>query len=183
MGMEQPPDRLEPLLVEADVRAVRVALLVRERVMLAVIGHPGGHGPLDRGRAEDRQQRADRPGGREAPVGEVAVKADGHAEAGQRVEQREHRQAVPVHTALQALPGHESQAEHRDDRHQARRDPVHRLVFNRLHLCSERIGFHRVLLFSEPALRASSLRARNSSAGSVRSRSWSIWSFVRVISR
>ena len=48
-----------PEPVSVAVRRVRVARLVRERVVLAVVGHPLRHRPLHRHAAEDREQRLD----------------------------------------------------------------------------------------------------------------------------
>src|SRR6185436_15279963 len=49
------------------------------RVVLAVIGDPRDHRPLDRGRAEDREDGAQHGPRLEAAVGEQPVVADGHA--------------------------------------------------------------------------------------------------------
>ena len=65
---EQPADvrvgeaaqRAAQALAVVDVRAVRIAELVGEGVVLAVIGDPGGDRALDRGGAEDRERRAHR---------------------------------------------------------------------------------------------------------------------------
>ena len=67
-GLEQPADVGVPQALDAapeagaaQVRGVGVALLVGERVMLAVVGDPGDHGSLHGHRAEhgdDRPERA-----------------------------------------------------------------------------------------------------------------------------
>jgi hypothetical protein len=58
-------------------------------VVLAMVGYPGDHGSLDRRRAEDRQQRPDRPLGLEASVREVTMEADRHAQPREHVEDSE----------------------------------------------------------------------------------------------
>jgi hypothetical protein len=65
---------------------MRVTLLVRARVVLAVVRHPLGHRPLDRHRPEDRERGADDLGRLEAAMREQAVVAHGRAEAGEDVE-------------------------------------------------------------------------------------------------
>ena len=65
-------------------------------MVLAVGGDPLDHRPLDRHRAEHGQQRPHRARGLEAAVGEQPVEADGDAEPGERVGDRQHEQVVPV---------------------------------------------------------------------------------------
>jgi hypothetical protein len=82
---------------------VRIALDVGERVVLAVVGHPGDHRALDRHRAEDRDHRAERPRGLKRPVREHPVVAERHAHAGDHVQTDEQPElqrpdrAVPQH--------------------------------------------------------------------------------------
>ena len=57
VGVEEAAQRAAPADAVVDVRAVRVALLVGERVVLAVVGDPGDDRALDRRRAEDGEQR------------------------------------------------------------------------------------------------------------------------------
>ncbi len=80
----------------ADVRRVRVARLVGERVMLAVVGHPLRQRPLHRHAAEDRQHRFDRLARLEAAVGEVTVEADRRPKGADDVKADEQREIDPV---------------------------------------------------------------------------------------
>ena len=73
--VEEPADRAAPAAAVADVRAVRVALLVGERVVLAVVGDPGDHRAFDRGRPEAASTARTRLARLEAAVGEEAVEA------------------------------------------------------------------------------------------------------------
>ena len=57
VGVEEAAQGAAPAVAVVDVGAVRVALLVGEGVVLAVVGDPGDDRALDRRRAEDRQQR------------------------------------------------------------------------------------------------------------------------------
>ena len=61
----------------ADVRGVRVALLVGVRVVLSVVGDPVDDRALDRHRAGGRERVLERLVGCERPVGEHPVVADG----------------------------------------------------------------------------------------------------------
>ena len=60
---DEPPevrvDEAAQALAAPDVRAVRIALLVGVRVVLAVVGDPRDHGPLDRHRAHGGQEILD----------------------------------------------------------------------------------------------------------------------------
>ena len=55
--VEEAPEGPPPAASVADVRTVGVALLVGEGVVLAVIGDPGDHRPLDRRGPERREDR------------------------------------------------------------------------------------------------------------------------------
>ena len=79
-------------MTAANVRAVRVALLVRVSVMLAVVGDPLDHGALHGHRAERREQVFDRLRGRERAVGQQAMEPDRHTESGDQVHEREDRE-------------------------------------------------------------------------------------------
>src|SRR5206468_1730037 len=68
--VEEPLELGPDALAVAHVRAVRVALLIRERVVLAVVGDPGDHGALDRGGAERADDPAHDGTGLEAAMGE-----------------------------------------------------------------------------------------------------------------
>ncbi len=102
MRVQQPAQRPAPALPVIDVRAVRIARLVGEGVVLAMVGDPADDRPLDRGRAEDREGRAQRTGRREAAVREQAMEADGDAERGERVEDREDDRSLQKKTLCQA---------------------------------------------------------------------------------
>ena len=142
MGMREAAQVGEPLALEPVVRAVRVALAVREHVVLAMVGDPGDHRPLDRGGPENREQRADRPGRGEAAMGEVAVEADGHAQAGQQIEHAERDQVVEMQAPLGALPRDEADADDGDDRDQPGRDPVRGFVLDRLNVLGTDLTRH-----------------------------------------
>ena len=83
MGAEQPPHMRVPQArhhspqarAVAGVGAMGVALLVGERVVLAVVGHPVDHRPLQRHRAQHGERVAQRVVGLEGAVGEQAVEA------------------------------------------------------------------------------------------------------------
>jgi len=65
---------------------VRVAFLVGEGVVAAVVGHPADHVALQGEAAGDRERVAQAAVGLERAVGEVAVEPGGHTEPGQEVE-------------------------------------------------------------------------------------------------
>ena len=89
MRVEEATHGAPPATAVTDVGAVRVALVIRERVVLAVIRDPLDHRALDRRRAEDGEERAERTTRLKAPVGEETVEADRHAEADRYVHHRE----------------------------------------------------------------------------------------------
>ena len=88
VGVEQPADMRVPearqAAAVADVRRVRVAVDVRMGVVLAVVGDPVDHRPLDRHRAGGGERVLDRLVGLEGPVGEQPVIADRDPEPGQQ---------------------------------------------------------------------------------------------------
>ena len=88
--------------------AVRVALLVAEGVMAAVIGDPAGDRPLDREAAGDGERDAQRAVGLERAVREVAVEADRDAVAADGVE---HDGECHVDPGEAGAPEHEAGAE------------------------------------------------------------------------
>ena len=104
---KRPEQRPAPAAAVPHVGAVGIALLVGERVVLAVIGHPRDHRALDRHRAERGEDRSQRPAGGEAAVRQMAVEADRHAQAGEQVQDHEHRDVAPAQQVGPGLPaGH-----------------------------------------------------------------------------
>ena len=99
----------------AHVRAVRIALLVGVRVVLAVVGDPGDHGPLHRHRAENREEVLDRLAGRERAMGQQAMEADRHAEAGQQVHDGEEDEVVRAHAVAPEQDDGGEEGDERDD--------------------------------------------------------------------
>jgi hypothetical protein len=85
VGVPQAPECPESRLV----RAARIAFLVGEVVVLAVVGHPLDHRALDRERPENREAVADDRTGLERAVGEQAMEPHGDAQAGRCVPDRE----------------------------------------------------------------------------------------------
>ncbi len=83
----------------SDVGAVRVALDVGVRVVLAVVGDPGDHRALHGHRAEGREGVLGRLVGPEGAVGEHAVEADRDPARRGEVHDRQQRQVVPAHQA------------------------------------------------------------------------------------
>ena len=71
-------------------------------MVLAVDGHPLEQRPLDRHRAQHRQQRAHHTGRLEAAVGEQPVIADGDPQPRERVGDRQHKQVLPMQAATHA---------------------------------------------------------------------------------
>jgi len=112
------------------VRGVRVALPVGVRVVLAVVGDPGHHGPLHRHRAERGQRVLDRLERLERAVRQQPVEAQRHAVAREHVHQREHREVAPVDVRV---PEQHDRGHEREEREQHRNEvgdlvcPGHRL--------------------------------------------------------
>ena len=119
VGVPQAPERADLLAVLADVRAVRIALLVGEGVVAAVVRHPADHGALDRHRAENGEQVLDRLEGLEGAVGQQAVEADGDAGSRQEVHDHEQRQ---VERADPLVPQQRDGCEEGDERQHDGRD-------------------------------------------------------------
>ncbi len=120
MGLEQPADVRVPQARDhpaqaravAGVGAVRVALFVGERVVLAVVGDPVDHRALQRHRAEDRERVAQPRARLEGAMGQQAVKADRDAERGQQVHDGEDRQ---VARPEEVVPQHHRCADHAEE--------------------------------------------------------------------
>ena len=83
-----------------DVRAVRIALLVSVRVMLAVVGDPAHDGSLHGHRAEDREDVLEGLRDLKRAMGEKAVEADGHADRGQHIHHGQDRERGCRHGAV-----------------------------------------------------------------------------------
>ena len=132
VGVGQAAQRSLPAGAVVDVRAVRIAGAVRERVVLAMVGDPRDDRALDRRRAQGGEDAAHERRGLERPVREHAVKADRDAEPGQHVHDQEDPDVVPAQPLAPDLPADDQQAEHRQDRHRAGDDPVTCLVLARL---------------------------------------------------
>jgi hypothetical protein len=126
--VEQAAQRAAQPAGVAHVGAVRIALLVGERMVLAMVGHPGDHRPLDGRRAEDGERDANRPARGERAVGQVAVEADRDAEPAQHVDDPEHDEVAPVQRALPRLPHDEEEPEEGNRRDEARERAVEGLV-------------------------------------------------------
>jgi hypothetical protein len=135
--VQQPAQGAAPAVAVVDVRAVRVALLVGERVVLAMVGDPRDHGPLDRGRAQRRQRSAQPAVRLERAVGQVAVEADGDPQGRQGVDDPEDHEVVPMQRPLPELPCHEPERQEGHARHEAGDDPVARLVGDRLDVVAD----------------------------------------------
>ena len=93
LRLEQPADvrvkEAPEAVAVADVRGVRVALLVGVRVVLAVVGDPVEHRALQAHRAEHGEGVLDRLVGLEGAMGEHPVEADRDAGAVEEVGHRE----------------------------------------------------------------------------------------------
>ena len=90
-------DEAAQALAATDVRAVRIALLVGVRVVLAMVGYRRDHGPLDRHRAHGGEEVLHGLARRERAMGEQAVEADGHPESGDEVHDAEEDEVVRAH--------------------------------------------------------------------------------------
>ena len=98
--------------------------------MLAVVGNPLDHGPLDRGRAQRGEHAAHRGTGLEAAVGQQAVKADRDARAGQQIGERHHDQVRPLQGAAPREVCGEPHERERHDHHHKVRNAIDRLVLD-----------------------------------------------------
>src|SRR4029077_1109868 len=132
VSVEKPLELRPNALPVPDVRAVGIALLIGEGVVLAVVGDPGDDRALDRGRAEHGEHRTGPGPGLEGPVGEEAMEADRDPEACRNVEERAAEQVAPAQPAARELPDDEAEHQEGDDGERASDDPVTGLVCNRL---------------------------------------------------
>jgi len=114
-----------------DVRTMRVADLVGERVMLAMVGHPRDDRPFDRSRAKDRKHRPHRRPRLERPVAEQAMEPNRHPETGEHVKHQKHEDVVPTQQAGPQLLTDEEQAKDRRGGHDPGDDPIAALVKDR----------------------------------------------------
>ena len=125
LGDEQPADvRMEEVLrrgeeavAAADVRAVRIAFLIRELMVLAMVGDPREHRAFDGHRAEDRERPAHPLLRLERAMREEPVVADRDADARQQVADGEQHEVDPVQPRV---------PEQRDRDDQARRTAASR---------------------------------------------------------
>jgi hypothetical protein len=131
--VDQPAEPAAPPFAVSDVGAVRIALVVRARMVLAVVGDPRDHRPLDRGRAHHGEDCLDGRAGFEAAVGKQTVEPDRDSEPGDCVDDREHRQVVPVEGLVPRLPRGQPEKHERHDRDQRGDDAVAGLMGDRLH--------------------------------------------------
>ena len=121
-----------------EVGAVRVALMVREAMVLAVGGDPLDHWPFDGHRAEHGQHRSHRARRLEAAVREQPVIADGDAQPGARVGDRENEQVLPMQGAAPRQPSSRRERGRRCREHYGPHDAIGRLVLDRDHFRSSR---------------------------------------------
>jgi hypothetical protein len=149
------------------VRGVRVTRLVRERVVLAVVGDPGDHRALDRGAAERGEDRAHGLARLERAVREEPVEADGDPQAGGHVHDREHDQVTPAEQRGPDLPRHHAEGEDRKDGHGAGEETVEVLVRDGLDVvalsrgCCHRPGVSHVTARSRHEVRSRSHAERD----------------------
>ena len=120
--VDEAADGTERSVRVSGVRRVRVAGLVRERVVLAVVGDPLRERPLHRHAAEDRERRLDRPARLEAAVREVAVEPDRRPEGADDVEAGEEREVEPVERDAPEEAHRGEDPERRDDHRDERDD-------------------------------------------------------------
>ena len=115
-----------------DVRAVRIAFAVAERVVLAMVRDPGDHGSLDGRGAEQRQGDAHPARGLEAAMRQVTVEPDRHPERSRDVERHEQHHVGDAQRSAPRLPRGDAEQQERDDDRAAGDDPIGRLVRDRL---------------------------------------------------
>jgi hypothetical protein len=96
-----------------DMGAVGVALAVRVRVVLTVIGDPVEHRALDRQRTHDGEDPLEPRVRLKRAVRQEPVKADGHADRGQQIHPSEDRDIGRVN---RAVPEQNHRDQHADER-------------------------------------------------------------------
>jgi hypothetical protein len=126
--VRQAAQRTAPADAVIDVRAVGIARLVGEGVVLAMVGHPRDDRSLYGRRARHGQDAAQPPLGGERAVGEQPVEADGHAEAREHVEDPEDGDVAPVQQRVPHLPADDAECKEGHDADRPGRDAVQRLV-------------------------------------------------------
>ncbi len=107
-----------------SVRRMRVAVLIGERVVLAMVGDPDDHRALNGHRAHHRQHRADGLGRLQRAMGERPVVAERDPERGDHVQDDHHHQ---LQRPDRGVPQQHDRGEQADER---QRDPeqVHHFV-------------------------------------------------------
>ena len=119
--VDEPLEGRDRAVAVAGVRRMRIAVLIRERVVLAVICDPLGERPLHRHAAQDRERRLHRRARLEGAVREVAVEPDRDAEGADHVHPGHDREVARVEgDAPEGARGeHDPERRHddRDERH------------------------------------------------------------------
>jgi hypothetical protein len=144
--MQQAAQRSAPPDAVVDVRAVRVAGDVGERVVLAVVGHPRDGGALDRRRAQGGEHSPRHPPGLEAAVREQAMEADRDAEPRQGVHDGEDDEVARSQHAVPCVPDRDPEASDRQGGDESGDRPVERLVLHGLDVGGAALRCHRILL-------------------------------------
>jgi hypothetical protein len=115
---QRPGQDTAPAFARVRVRAVRVAFLVGEGVMLAMVGDPVDDRALHGHRAEDRDRRPEPRLGLERAVREHPVEADRDAKADQHVHDGQDAEVAPGDGSTPQQPESGQEADERkDDRH------------------------------------------------------------------
>ena len=137
LDVEQPADvgvaetlGQRPDVVAVAPRAVRVALAVAERVVLAVVGDPADDRSLDGQRPGNGQRDPQRALRLEGAVREVAVEADGDAEARDQVEDGREDEVGPAETPAPGDRDRDDQGHERDGDEDARGRPAPTAFFS-----------------------------------------------------
>ena len=175
VGVEESLQRAAEAAPVPHVWTVRVALLVREGVVLPVVGHPRDDRPLDRRRAQHGEGGAHRLLRLEAAMREVAVEADRDAQPRGHVHDREHDHVAPAQEVTPDLPHDQAKRQHGHRRDDPRGNPVCRLVQDGLdivprpyHLRAHVSNLPRRAAFVTCAMRRSARREPSTRLGRVR---------------